>query len=131
MTDDEIFDAFVTGRMTSDLFDHKMHIHVGWLHVIRLPLNEALAEFSQKLKALTVLFGVADKYHETITWFYILLINERQTLCQAKSFEEFIRKNIDLLDRNPSILRSYYSPERLSSELARNHCLMPDRLIAG
>ena len=43
----------------------------------RFPAAEALARFSKVLRRYAASLGKADRYHETITWAYLLLLNER------------------------------------------------------
>jgi hypothetical protein len=130
MTDDEIFVAFEAGKLSPKIFSHEMHIHVGWIYVCRFPRAEAIARFASKLKAWATALKIAGKYHETITWFFMLLISERQAAQQATSFKDFIAANQDMITKKPSILDLYYKPETLKSQVARQQYLLPDQLKA-
>lgn len=128
MTDEELFKAFEEGTLEPKSFSHEKHIHVGWLYVCRFERAEAIARFAGRLKDWATSLGIVGKYHETITWFFMLLIAERQTSQQAGSFAEFIAANPDLIGKDPSILELYYKPETLRSAYARKHYVLPDNL---
>jgi len=71
--------------------------------------------------------GKPQLYHQTITWAYIFLIQERMARAGRKqSWEEFARDNPDLLVWNDGILTRFYRSETLNSELARTVFLLPD-----
>ena len=75
-----------------------------------MTLLEAVQHFAAALKRLTSQLGIPGKYHETITWFFMFLIEERR--------KEFIRlatgihsgaNNDDLFARGEDgILNRYY-----------------------
>ncbi|NVJ70402.1 MAG: hypothetical protein HWE08_08620 [Alphaproteobacteria bacterium] len=129
MTDDQFMSAFEDATLDPNLFDHEAHIRMGWLYVTRYPLTEAIDRFASSLKRLTKALGAEAKYHETITWFYMLLIADRQALCTAKSFDGFLAANTDLVGK-PSVLTRYYHPKTLASVRARTHYVLPD-MVAG
>jgi hypothetical protein len=126
MRDDAFLAAFEAGRLDPKAFNHKAHVLAGWLYVRRYPLTEAIARFSHALKAFARRAGSPMKYHETITWFYMLLIAERQGRGGYASFAAFARDNEDLV-ADPSVLSRYYTSETLASTHARTHYVMPDR----
>jgi hypothetical protein len=73
--------------------------------------------------------GATQKYHETITTAYVLLINERlETDGRNLTWEEFAAQHTDLLAWQPSILDRYYTRETLMSDRARSTFVMPDRI---
>lgn len=128
MTDEDLYKAFEEGRLDPKSFSHERHIHVAWLYVCRFERAEAIKRFASRLKSWATSLGIPGKYHETITWFFMLLIAERQTAQQASSFTEFIEANPDLTGKDPSILELYYKPETLKSGYARKNYVLPDNL---
>lgn len=71
--------------------------------------------------------GKGDRYHETVTWAYLLLLNERiQRMPPDTGWEAFAAANTDLFGPHNSILLRYYRPETLQSQVARRSFLMPD-----
>lgn len=126
MRDDAFLAAFEAGRLDPKAFNHKAHVFAGWLYVRRYPLTEAIARFSHALKAFAKRAEAPTKYHETITWFYMLLIAERQGRGKHQDFKSFLAANGDLV-ASPSLLNRYYTRETLASDYARTHYVMPDR----
>jgi hypothetical protein len=122
----DLFDRFVDTTLPADQFHHRQHVQVAWMFVRHYGMPAALAEFATAIKRFADAKGATGLYHETITWAYVLLIAERQTRCQAASWEDFAAANPDLLSWKPSILERYYSSEVLKSDLARKVFVFPD-----
>jgi hypothetical protein len=110
-------------------FHHADHVRLAWIYLRDLPLIEGLERFATTLRRFAAHHGAAEKYHETITWAYLLLIHERmQATGAARDWEAFRAANPDLLAWRPSILERYYTPRTLASETARRSFVLPDRL---
>ena len=122
--------ALENGSIDAGTFDHAAHVHAAWLYLAQYSLPDAIAAFSAALRRLTVKLGVPDKYHETVTWFFMLLIAERRAAGAGGDWPEFCRDNPDLLCRRDNILKRYYSSELLASDRARHAFVLPDRLVA-
>jgi hypothetical protein len=121
--------AFETSALAEKDFRHRDHIRAAWLLLHEGPPAAALQRFSEALKRFAAAHGKSGLYHETITWGYMLLINERMERGgRQRSWQNFSSANADLLTWRPSILAEYYRPETLSSDLARRVFLLPDRL---
>lgn len=128
MSDQEFIERFENCTLPAEGFHHRDHVKVVWLYLQRYPLPETLARFSESLKRFATANGKPNLYHETITWAYALLINERmERNGQAQSWEEFAASNIDLLDWKNSVLKSYYNAETLGSDFARATFVFPDK----
>jgi len=119
--------TFERGDVDPDAFDHAAHVHVAWQYLDAFDLDEALRRFSTALRALTVKLGVPDKYHATITWFFMILISERMARDPDADWRAFSAANADLIESAGTLLAAHYSSERLNSVLARHQFLMPDR----
>jgi len=130
MTDDELLKAFEAGLLDPQGFTHETHLHVGWIYVCRYPLAEAVAKFKDMLQSWTKAIGADGKYHETITWFFMLIISERQSRAGTETFAAFLSQNADLVNKTDPILMRYYSRAVLASGHARKHYVMPDRILA-
>lgn len=127
MTAEEFIAAFEACTLPAESFHHEQHVRVAWLYLQRYPVLETLARFSENLKRFATVNGKPNLYHETITWAYVLLINDRVNRRPYESWEDFRNVNSDLLDWKNSILKTYYSEETLRSELARKIFVFPDR----
>ena len=122
-------DSFAAGNIDVDTFDHAAHIYAAWLSLEKWPLPEAIAYFTDALRRLTLQLGIPDKYHETITWFFMLLIHERRGEKGTTDWFSCRHEQADLFaGGDASILHRYYSSELLNSDRARRSFLLPDRL---
>lgn len=128
MQDTIFIEQFENTTLSPQNFHHKDHVRLAWLYLNRYPLLEALQKFSNGLKNFARSLGKEQLYHETITWAYIFLINERMVQADTKqSWEEFIAGNGDLLNWQETILNRYYSKSVLDSPLAKSIFLLPNK----
>lgn len=118
---------FEAGAIEAERFDHQAHLHVGWCYLRQFPPAEAIARFTAALRSLTTSIGAGGKYHETVSWFFMILIAGRMDDVPAGDWEAFKNANRDLFGDAPELLRRHYSAERLASERARHHFVLPDR----
>jgi hypothetical protein len=129
MNDEEFIQRFESCTFPADQFHHREHVKIVWLYLHRYPLLETLERFSESLKRFATANGKPNLYHETITWAYAFLINERmQRTGRTENWEEFAAKNADLFDWHKSILKSYYREDTLRSDFARATFVFPDKL---
>jgi len=127
MTDQELIEQFEDGTLPIEGFHHREHVRAAFLYLTKYPVLEALQIFSRTLRRFAETRGKPQLYHQTITWAYIFLIQERMARAGSKqSWEEFARDNPDLLVWNDGILTRFYRSETLTSELARTVFLLPD-----
>jgi hypothetical protein len=128
MSGDQLIAQFETGVTPPDQFHHADHVRLAFEYLSRYSALEALGKFSEALKRFASAKGRADRYHETITWAYLLLTRERIARAGSiQSWEEFAVDNSDLLAWKAGVLTSLYRQETLDSELARRTFLLPDR----
>ena len=120
-------EAFEAGTLDAASFDHASHVYVGWLYLEHHSLPESIGRYSAALRRLTASLGVPGKYHETITWFYLVLIAERRETTRGQGWFAFRSENDDLFHA-ARILGRYYSKERLMGERARQTFVLPDKL---
>jgi N-formylglutamate deformylase len=121
-------EALETGRIDAGTFDHEGHIYLAWLYLDQYPLTDAIARFKSALKRLTIRLGVPGKYHETVSWMFMLLIAERRDNATAKDWFSFRHGNDDLFAGGIDFVQRYYSKELLWSDRARQSFVLPDRL---
>jgi hypothetical protein len=124
----EFVRRFESCELPATEFPHREHVRLAWLYLRQCDAPaEALDRFSTSLKRFAAFNGKPDLYHETITWAYILLINERAARAgRALGWDEFAASNPDLLDWHDSVLKTYYRGETLNSALAKRVFLFPD-----
>ncbi len=124
-TDDQLITAFENCSVDPEQFDHAMHVRVAWIYLNQFDLAQAIAKYTAGLRKLTAHLGVPEKYHETITWFYIILINERRGGGHSNDWNEFCESNPDLLCYRPPVFIHYYPEEVIDSALARQQFILP------
>ncbi len=123
-------EKFELGEIDGDSFDHEAHVHIAWLYLNEYAVTEAIERFTLALRRLTTKLGVPGKYHDTISWFFMLIIAERRDEQARQCWSEFKADNSDLLQRENNILYRYYSKEILASDGARRSFVLPDKLVA-
>ena len=128
MTDEKLLAAFEAATLTHKQFTHRAHVNVAWLYVRDFPLPEASEKFIRHLKALNKVHGVSANYHETITWFMLLLIADRQAKNPVATFEAFEANNSDMMRDAKGLLARYYNDETLWGDHARRCFTLPDKL---
>jgi hypothetical protein len=128
MTDQELIKHLEDGTLSHEGFHHREHVRAAFLFLSEYPVLEALQAFSKALRRLAENRGKPRAYHETITWTYVLLIQERMKRAgKNQGWAEFAENNPDLLAWKDGILTRYYRPETLESDLARTVFVFPDR----
>jgi len=129
MTEHEWMAEFEKCTLPNGSFHHADHVKMAFLYLQEYPPLEALSRFSSALKRFAAAQGKPELYNETITWGFILLIRERMARASStQSWAEFSVSNADLLHWQNNVLKKYYFPETLSSELAKRVFLFPDRV---
>ena len=129
MTEHEWMAEFEKCTLLNGSFHHADHVKMAFLYLQEYPPLEALSRFSSALKRFAAAQGKPDLYNETITWGFVLLIRERMARAGSlQSWAEFSVSNADLLLWDNNVLKKYYFPETLSSELAKRVFLFPDRV---
>ncbi len=122
----DIVAAFEKATLDPASFDHEAHILVAWHYLQELSLLDAISRFTSAIKQLTRKLGVASKYHETITWFYLIKIAERCKAEPGADWPRFRAANPDLFARKPTLVEKYYSRTLLASATARRMFVLPD-----
>ena len=127
MDDLEFEAALAACSLPPDRFDHVAHVRLAWIYLRKQPLLTALPRFVTTLRRYATSLGAAGKYHETVTFAFVLVIADRMYRSTASSFDVFLRANPDLARWTPSVLDDYYDAATLASETARTRFVLPDR----
>jgi hypothetical protein len=126
MTDDEFVRAFESTELPAEAFPHAGHVRVAWWYLQHEPILTALARFRTALQRFAAAKGKPDRYHETITIAFMLLIAERLGGTRDLSWDEFAKSYPDLLQWQPSVLAQFYSAEALASPRAKETFVLPE-----
>lgn len=111
-TDDELIDAFETGKIEGADFPHEHHVRVAWGLAQRYGREEGLRRMATGIRDMAARAGQPEKYHHTITRAWFELVASTRSLDRDSA----------LFDR--TLLGRYYTPERLSE--GRERWLAPD-----
>ena len=131
MTSDEdreiasLADGFERCTLPASEFHHRQHLQVAWWLLRRGPPLAAMQRFIEALRRYAGHLGKPEVYHATVTWAYLLILNERlERGGRDRSWSQFERDHPELFARD--LLHRHYAPETLASPLARRVFLFPD-----
>jgi hypothetical protein len=127
---EELAAAFIACTLPKREWTHEAHLRVGLWHLLHYGADEALARLRDRIRRYNEASGVSNTdhagYHETITRFYVRVID--RFLQSADRCRPVDRLAEDLIRGwgERSLLQRYYSRERLFSVLARRQWVGPD-----
>jgi hypothetical protein len=128
MNNTELIHRFETDTL-EESFHHADHVRLAFAYLCEYSPLVALEKFAAALKRYAAARGKSQLYHETITHAYFFLIRERMARNANTDWDEFVRRNSDLLVWRNGILTRYYHESTLQSDLARSVFLLPDRCV--
>ena len=120
--------AFETATIPSSEFTHVAHIAVALSYLAEMPADEALARMREKIRAFAAHHHVENLYHETLTVFWMRLL-DHVVLTYAADLPLWQRINLIVArwgNRLP--VAAHYTPELIASSAARENWVPPDRL---
>jgi hypothetical protein len=125
MTDVELTRALERGEIANDDFHHASHLHVAWVYLDESSsAQQAANKMRDTLRRFAAAGGKPEKYHETITLFWVHLLSRAHAAKRGERLEEIVPANPQLLEKN--FLLAYYSADRLFSNEARTSWVEPD-----
>ena len=123
MIDIELTRALERGEIKD--FHHASHLHVAWVYLTESSsVQQAARKMRNTLRRFAAAAGKPEKYHETITLFWVHLLSRAQAASRAERLEDVVHANPQLLEKNFPL--AYYSTERLFSDEARTSWVEPD-----
>jgi hypothetical protein len=123
MTDVELTRALERGEIKD--FHHASHLHLAWVYLAESSsVQQAAKKMRHTLRRFAAAAGKPEKYHETITLFWVHLLSRAQAASRAERLEDVVHANPQLLEKNFPL--AYYSTERLFSDEARTSWVEPD-----
>ena len=127
LADQPFVAAFEDLSLPASAFRHADHVRLARLYLLRQPLPAAMTLFADGLKRFAANLGKPEKYHETIPYAFIILVNERlERTGRDTSWAGFRAANADLFDYPSPIIDRLYRPETLGSDFARRVFVLPD-----
>lgn len=128
LDDEELLQGLESARLPAAAFGHAEHVRAAFLYLTRHPdFGEAAVRFRAALRRFAAANGVPERYHETVTWAYLALINERARGSPFTSSGDFVRSHPELLDAKGGLFSRYYDLGAITrSARAREVFVLPD-----
>jgi len=120
--------AFENASIPASEFTHAAHIAVALSYLNSFPPEQALERMREKIRAFAAHHGVTNLYHETLTTFWMRLL-EHVASTSEPDLPLWRRINLiveDWTKRHP--VEAHYSTEVIKSQAARDKWVPPDRL---
>jgi hypothetical protein len=125
VSDVELTRALERGEIANEDFHHASHLHVAWVYLAESSsVQQAANKMRDTLRRFAATTGKPEKYHETITLFWVHLLSRAYRASRAECLETIVHANPRLLEKNFPL--AYYSTERLFSDEARTSWVEPD-----
>ena len=124
MDDDDCLRAFLAGWPATERFGHYEHLRIAWLVIERHGPELAVEIVGPRLKAMAVAQGLAPLYNETMTRFWIRLVEHVRESTRAASVDDAIAKVPMLLDKN--LAQRHWSRTLMFGPVARAEWVEPD-----
>ena len=125
--EDPLVRAFEASTVDGARFRHREHLYVAFCLLRALPFEEAAARYVGALRRLAAALGVPQKFHATMTWAYLTLLDEamHRPGLEAAGFDEVLAGTPALLDDGAALLRRHYGPGELDDPEARRRFVLP------
>ncbi len=78
--DEQFLAAFEAGQITNQDFHHRDHLRLAWIQIRRLGLERAADAVVWSIRQFAARHGHADRYHETMTRFWVFTSPTRYRL---------------------------------------------------
>jgi hypothetical protein len=125
MTDVELTRAVERGEVANETFRHASHLHVAWVYLCEsASVEQATEKMCATLRRFAASAGKPEKYHHTISLFWVQLLGGMQAVYAGECLEQIVRTHPRLLEKD--LLLEYYSRETLFSDRARTSWVNPD-----
>jgi hypothetical protein len=120
-----VIGGFESATVSPSEFSHASHMTVAAAYLLELPFQEALSRMRDGLRRLLKLNGL-EGYNETITVFWFLYV--MNFIAEAGHGLDQLELTNRLLAScsGSALIKSFFSAELLSSEVARAEWVEPD-----
>lgn len=125
MTDDEFVTAFLSGAIASASFHHRDHLRLAWCLVRQSGVEAASRTIADSIRAFATRHGQAEKYHETLTRFWVRLVHHAiAARPEVATFHQFLAAFPLLLEKD--LPYRHWSRAVMQSQEARARWVEPD-----
>ncbi len=127
MNDDDFAHAFLHGSLPPEHFHHRDHVRLAWHLTRHLGLADATQAITGGIRGFAAQHGHAEKYHETITQFWVRIVGYLvASRPDIADFETFLATFPHLLDTH--LPYRHWLRETIDSPAARARWVAPDLL---
>jgi CDP-diacylglycerol--glycerol-3-phosphate 3-phosphatidyltransferase len=127
LTDDDFVAAFLSGMLPPTHFHHRDHLRLAWCLIRQAGVEQATGTITGGIRRFATQHGQADKYHETLTQFWVRLVSHLiDVQPEITVFERFLDRFPQLLDK--ALPSQHWRRETLQSQAARAQWVEPDVL---
>jgi hypothetical protein len=105
-------------------FGHREHLELAWAYLANNSIEGARRRMASAIRHVSDIHGAPDRYHDTITRSWVILVATHRSRDTVATFDQFIARFPALLDRH--LLDHHYSAELIRSAAARAHWTIPD-----
>jgi hypothetical protein len=124
--DAELVERFEALELAPRDFRHREHVRLAFAMLAGKDLAEAALRLRRALLRFATAAGAPAKYHETLTWAYLGLVQERMYGAAYASSLDFVERNPDLLDHRGGALARCYDVEAITAcPIARRVFVLP------
>jgi hypothetical protein len=89
MTDVELTRALERGEIANADFHHASHLHVAWVYLAESSsVRQAANKMRNTLRRFAAAAAKPEKYHETITLFWVHLLSRAHATSRAERLED-------------------------------------------
>jgi len=94
MTDAELTRALERGEIANADFHHASHLHVAWVYLAESSsVEQAGDRMRETLRRFAAAAGKPEKYHETITLFWVHLLAQAQAVSSGENLKQIVYSN--------------------------------------
>jgi hypothetical protein len=122
--DEQFLAAFESGKIANQDFHHRDHLRLAWIQIRRLGQERASDTVAGTIRRFAAHHGHADRYHETMTRFWVRVVGIGITRHPALAFDDLVAAEPHLLDKN--LPYRHWSRERMGSDDAKRQWMEPD-----
>ncbi len=123
-SDEDFLRAFEELSFPADQFHHREHLRVAWLYLKSSDAARAAERMCAGILRFANHHGATQKYHHTLTMFWMRLVALALVETPEGAFEGFLAAHPELCDKN--LPPKYYSQDLLQTLAAREGWVEPD-----
>lgn len=124
---DPLVQAFEHATVDPDAFHHREHLYIAWCYLRSMPLEEAVPRYVHHLRRLAAALGAPQKFHATMTWAYLVLLDDAMRTTPSSTFDALMAARPEFLRHESGVLSAHYDRAQLDSAEARARFVLPKR----